>query len=429
MNCPLPFTTVPQPEPHGPVHALMVGLEMLVRSMKYDSGEDEVIVIAADTYLSEPGSLAVAAAEGLFIGMAHTHDMVRSWTWHEPEQLLWTDSPIPYPEDVFIGVFMSRLQWLCSTVEATLAQEGVDATMGPFLRFLDFQTARHRFTDWHDVGDLPALAAARRATFTSRDKHKLSLNDRGVVTKIGASMGESIKAKEMSDLVLGPRWLGYDEDIERLQLEYCDLPSLAELFLYWPGRPDTWQHVLSVVMARLERDLWTGINVERRQALKAAQDMYIDKPRRRLIAHGGYPVPEPLIDYIAQEVVHEVHPSRIHGDLNFGNILYSLGTDVFRLIDPRGDWGGFKRWGDLRYEYAKLRFSYRGLTAITHDLDVSRAAEARAMDELLEDRGVNLKHIAAIEATMYLSSIPLHDKSEREPMYQAALRCTEEAIS
>ena len=48
----------------------------------------------------------------------------------------------------------------------------------------------------------------------------------------------------------------------------------------------------------------------------------------------------------------------IHGDLNFGNILYNKSKDQFRLIDARVDFGGNVEYGDIYYDLAKL---YAGL--------------------------------------------------------------------
>ena len=52
----------------------------------------------------------------------------------------------------------------------------------------------------------------------------------------------------------------------------------------------------------------------------------------------------------------------IHGDLCFSNILCSEQNQVFKFIDPRGDFGGLKGiYGDRKYDVAKLYHSIDGL--------------------------------------------------------------------
>lgn len=424
MSCPVRYRTVIQQVPHGPVDALQHAVRALGPMRAYDFA----IVTAADTYVDA----SVRLPDRPFIATAETSDTGRSWC-HFTDR--WVDAPIDRPsKQVFIGLLGAYLHELGRACNSAIELAGRSSPMSPVIQWLYDYTSgfMHQVAGWHDTGDLGALAAARRATFTSRPKHEVTLDDRGIITKNGVMRDEVDAVTRMSRLHLGPQFISFFPD-GRLKLEYCDLPSLAELYLYWPGRPDTWRHIIEVVLLRLERDLWSELLVDsvaqlRNQSYSDACSMYLTKPRIRQAELGCAP-PQELEAFITAEVLSTMEITRIHGDLNFGNILYSLGTDTFRLIDPRGTFGTSKIWGDKRYEYAKLRFSYRhGLTAITHGVNVDRTAEADAIDELLLERGVNLKHIAAIEATLFLSSMPLHDESEHEPMRLAALDCMKEAL-
>ena len=51
----------------------------------------------------------------------------------------------------------------------------------------------------------------------------------------------------------------------------------------------------------------------------------------------------------------------MHGDFCFSNILFDLGHQIVRVIDPRGRFGQKGIYSDPRYDMAKLRHSIGGL--------------------------------------------------------------------
>ena len=53
-------------------------------------------------------------------------------------------------------------------------------------------------------------------------------------------------------------------------------------------------------------------------------------------------------------LVEENHPSFIHGDLQFDNIIHDKKTGEFTLIDWRHDFSGLNSVGDLYYDFAKM---------------------------------------------------------------------------
>ena len=114
----------------------------------------------------------------------------------------------------------------------------------------------------------------------------------------------------------------------------------------------------------------------------------------------------------------------IHGDLNFTNILYSLNTGTFRLLDPRGTWGETGFTGDVRYEYAKLWYS-QWFAPISHGLFDGDGILPMRYDEIdaltkVISQHADIKEIALISSLMLLSAIPLHDPSQKEILLKAA---------
>lgn len=118
--------------------------------------------------------------------------------------------------------------------------------------------------------------------------------------------------------------------------------------------------------------------------------------------------------------------SVIHGDLCLPNILVEEEHKFLRLIDPRGKFGDFDIYGDQRYDLAKLLHSIEGyydfiiadeFTLNVHDttidygfmLDFAQVKEKffTVFAEQLKD----LPELRLIEATLFLSMIPLHSDS------------------
>lgn len=430
MGTELPWTITVQPSARGPVDAIQYGLAVLDRGKMGD--DDQVIITFADSYFD---SMPPGTDEPNWVGVRSVKPGDRSWCYLDDLDTQWHDGIPALRTTAFIGVLQASVSSLRKVVSHVIYKHGNNVGMAPVLTELDVREVV--FPSWQDVGDIAALAAARRASFTCRSKHQLRLDDRGVLTKTGVTTHEAAAAARMESLLLGPRLVPSPSGV--LAQEFIDLPSLAELYLYWPGRPDMWKHIIEVITGRLELALWIDVTSkyrEQREAddqamIDAAVKMYITKPNERLERVSLPPMSEAFTDYLANEVVPTTMRAPIHGDLNFGNILYSLGTDTFKLVDARGDWGGLTTVGDVRYELAKLRYSYRdGFSAITHGLTVKRDEESAAMDEVIERHAKGqMKRIAAIEATLFYSAIPLHLLSEREALLRAGQRLEKEVLA
>ena len=128
----------------------------------------------------------------------------------------------------------------------------------------------------------------------------------------------------------------------------------------------------------------------------------------------------------------------IHGDFFFSNILKD--GEGFKVIDPRGDFGGLSIYGDPRYDLAKLRHSINGgydyiineeytlkasedehtvTLSIPFKTDVDRNTEF--FDNLVtKEFGFEIEDIKLIEALLFLTMIPLHsDDRKRQLAFMA----------
>lgn len=120
----------------------------------------------------------------------------------------------------------------------------------------------------------------------------------------------------------------------------------------------------------------------------------------------------------------------IHGDLCFANILIEDTYDFIRVIDPRGKFGTFDIYGDARYELAKLMHTLDGkydfIIEDMFDIDViGNTIEYHVHKQIDNITNVfldvfresidNIQTVRLIEATLFLSMIPLHsDYKQRQ---------------
>ena len=154
---------------------------------------------------------------------------------------------------------------------------------------------------------------------------------------------------------------------------------------------------------------------------------------RKIIINGkSYPSLEEIIsclpDMVARLLFENVEEyfSVIHGDLCLPNILIEEEHKFLRLIDPRGKFGDFDIYGDRRYDLAKLLHSLEGNydfiiadkfkvsvqdTAIDYEFTLDFAEIGEIFFEVFEEQLKDLSALRLIEATLFLSMIPLHADS------------------
>jgi hypothetical protein len=137
---------------------------------------------------------------------------------------------------------------------------------------------------------------------------------------------------------------------------------------------------------------------------------------------------------VTRKLVHNAPVSVVHGDYCFSNILYDIGNQIVRLIDPRGSFGVKGIYGDSRYDIAKLRHSicegYDYIVADMFDLQESGTQYESCIyhsglpqvlgvlfDKAVGEMGYALNEIRFIEGLLFLSMLPLHsDQPRRQKM-------------
>lgn len=433
---------VTQDEPRGPVDALRVGLASLTTAELRDG----IFMLASDSFLDEPLLLGDPSDRDDWVGVAPA-PVERSFCFEDSG--VYHDDRVDVGELVTIAVnYFTSARYVLDVASELVEQwdfsERPEIQMSAFfnvykaMQTIDDAELRHRHLNtWLDVGDVDALARAHRSRFISRSHHRLELDASGVIVKYGE--GEPFERQlnwllERRDCMIAgqanlvPRVHDVSRSTKHVSwysMEYVDLPTLAELWLYWPGLPSVWQALLRNVLTQLRANLWVGTPQDEPTANVL---WFVDKTRDRLAMRGlpeWHAVAEPLLDE-AEELLRGVTHTELvrgHGDLNFSNILYSLNSGMIKLIDPRGD--HLVPW---LYELTKLRFSYHGgYAAITHGLASlspgngvvvwpERSEEITALDDVIAEY-VDLDVLTVCEGCCMLSSAPLHEGVESEMLF------------
>lgn len=439
-----------QSQPRGPANALLVGLEALWCPNSEDCG---VYALMSDSFVDEPLGDESDDPERDWVGVWHAPTK-RSFCYALDDHFV--DGVVDPGSMVTVGINYLASRDDAHRAAATVANTGRADTFGEISMsefFNAYQDIRGTLTQrtlesWLDTGDVDALARAHRSRFISRSHHKLEFDDvAGIIVKYGEGeaferqlnwlleRGDSSNHRTANllprvyDSVTWPDARGW------YAMEYVDLPTLAELWLYWPGRPDVWQSLLANVVNQVGMNLWTGGGEEEPTANVL---WFVDKTRDRVNMRGlpeWHVVAEPLLD-LAEGYLRDVHSGLVrgHGDLNFSNILYSLNTGMIKLIDPRGD-----HLVPFLYELAKLRYSYHGgFTAITHGLASlvgeqvtlwpRRDDEVAALDEVLAE-WVPLDVLTVCEGCLLVAGAPLHDGVEAEMLFWRGIELLREVLT
>lgn len=232
-----------------------------------------------------------------------------------------------------------------------------------------------------------------------------------------------------------------------IEMECYGYNTLHELFLYGQLPLYRWQNIfekLRFVICDMGRYSVTGTE----DILRSMRDMYILKTVNRLDSLRK--VPEfhsffkddifinnnryhsldfymQILPNIIEEKLLNCNNLRfniIHGDLCFSNILLEENHGFMRVIDPRGEFGLFDIYGDVRYEMAKLLHSIEGKydfiiedmfkinihgNEITYGIHHKADGILSVFQDVFRIELEQYQDIKLIESTLFLSMIPLHN--------------------
>ncbi len=330
--------------------------------------------------------------------------------------------------------------------------------------------------NWDDFGHLDNFLKAQKIVET-RFFNEISIDkDKNILTK---------KSEEKEKLIneikwfltlpnklqwITPRIYSYSLEWEqpKILMEYYSYPTLHHLYLYGNHNIDKWKKIFKKLFYVHNEMKGYSLKINREDIKMALNNIYINKTIERLekvrqdsnfsryFEEEFYinnikikslnKLKELIIELVEKlEINKKEELNIIHGDYFFANILYDPTADIIKLIDPRGDFGGYGIYGDPNYDLAKLAHSVDGkYDFIIEDLFELEELDkgfnykiiySKKYDEIKElfysnfDKEARLT-IKFIQTLLFLSMIPLHkDKPKRQKvMLGVGVRILNEVI-
>ena len=287
---------------------------------------------------------------------------------------------------------------------------------------------------WYDIGDLPRYFKTCAALLNTKARAFNNLHfdaDLGTIRK-GPDYHNEHSIKTLRDekawydtltpeqSLFTPRILPHKVD---LIMSYESGTLLSDIMLY-ENMPDShWDYIMDrifqIKLKYFNNRIQNVGNIDSFSGL--SRKMWIDKTEERLSRIGGFPkgIKIKLLDWAYEVHKHTAPITGMHGDLHFANILYNQQTDQFKLLDPRGNYGGkVGTIGDDIYDWAKLAHDcYYGYNAAVADVPHNKYVKelfVRKLDEYDLPKDIILKGGLLLVATC----IPLHyDDSERQTRF------------
>jgi dTDP-glucose pyrophosphorylase len=329
--------------------------------------------------------------------------------------------------------------------------------------------------EWYDFGNIDNLVDARRRLLRPRFFNTLTINPTlNTITKI-SDHDQKLRDElnwylQLPDelKVLTPRIVSHHETNGRLEIvqEYYGYPTLAELYIYGDLSPETWtsilRHILDIhkefrrypgVLNPADVSaVYVGKTWERLELLRTQDAGWKELLERSELQFNGRRLRGVLqlrekLDQRAQALANSGVICIVHGDFCLSNILFDIGSQIIRLIDPRGNFGQRGVYGDARYDIAKLRHSLCGLyDYILADMfefeesdkgfkatvfsNGTQRVVGGTFDRLVEDAGYNLNDIRFLEGLLFISMLPLHHGHPRRQrmMYLTGLNLLNEVL-
>lgn len=248
---------------------------------------------------------------------------------------------------------------------------------------------------------------------------------------------------------VAPRIFDYSLDYNEpfVKMEYYAYNTIHELFLWGNYSKNKWKEIFKTLFETHKEFSKYKLELERHQIKKMLKEIYLDKTVQRLkslkkdqnfikyfqdeisVNNFVYPSLEAICEKLDEilevnKLYWKNNLSIIHGDYFFANILYDNKCNMVRVIDPRGDFGGYGIYGDPSYDLAKLSHSVDGkYDFIVEDLfrleenktSINYKILSDDKHEEIKDLFYNIlssyddiRRIKLIQALLFLSMIPLH---------------------
>lgn len=435
--------------------------------------DKEIILNFADTCVYE--NILTCPDDSFYYSEEYTSDLWTFFTLDNGYISQIIDKPKIFTSTkgmMFTGVFkFSNGSYLKKCLKESIEKpcKNISSFYSAILKYnLKYSMKPLKTENWHDIGHLDKYynfkleVEAREFNHISIDKNK------GILRKTSDEKDKFIGEiqwylKLPSDVeYCRPRIFSYSTSYANpfIEMEYYSYHTVHELFLYGSLRYDQWKSIFEKI-AFVMRDL-SRYTVKGDLIKSSLKEMYLEKTLSRLKKINEIPelhllMNEPItingIRYwslnkictmlkceIPQKLCEAQELHIIHGDLCFTNILVDDNYSFVKLIDPRGKFGSYDIYGDIRYDLAKLFHSVDG----KYDLIIKNKMNTQydeinnsiilafkdnkiecdlyallqeVFSDLIKDQ---IKNIEFIESLLFLSMIPLHNENKNHQIAMIA---------
>lgn len=448
-------------------YTIQYGIEFIIRQ---EPSVDYVYVNFADSLLDEP--IPVDNNDFIYYVTGMSTD---EWTYFREKQgkieiildkcLVGRDTSLGDVSNIFVGVFgFAKPHYF---LELLKQYSNVHSDMDTFYQAIFTYSQEYPFTilhsqNWFDVGHSDNYSKATTSV-AARSFNSIEIDEqRGILKKRSEN-----KEKLVNEIrwylripnklqYLLPRVYDYSLDLTDpyVSMEYYGYHTLHESLVFGDLPLVKWQAIFQKLLFAINDMGKFTVTGERIQFEVALRDIYLQKTFDRLDMMRNEPdfhsffentitingkeyrslneYLKMLPQLIEKLVVYTFTGqfNIIHGDLCFANILIEDTYDFIRVIDPRGKFGTFDIYGDARYELAKLMHTLEGkydfIIEDMFDIDViGNTIEYHVHKQIDNITNVfldvfresidNIQAVRLIEATLFLSMIPLHsDYKQRQ---------------
>lgn len=448
-------------------YTIQYGIEFIIRQ---EPSVDYVYVNFADSLLDEP--IPVDNNDFIYYVTGMSTD---EWTYFREKQgkieiildkcLVGGDTSLGDVSNIFVGVFgFAKPHYF---LELLKQYSNVHSDMDTFYQAIFTYSQEYPFTilhsqNWFDVGHSDNYSKATTSV-AARSFNSIEIDEqRGILKKRSEN-----KEKLVNEIrwylripnklqYLLPRVYDYSLDLTDpyVSMEYYGYHTLHESLVFGDLPLVKWQAIFQKLLFAINDMGKFTVTGERIQFEAALRDIYLQKTFDRLDMMRNEPDFHSFFEntitingkeYRSLNEYLKILPQLIeklvvytftgqfniiHGDLCFANILIEDSYDFIRVIDPRGKFGTFDIYGDARYELAKLMHTLEGkydfIIEDMFDIDViGNTIEYHVHKQIDNITNVfldvfresidNIQAVRLIEATLFLSMIPLHsDYKQRQ---------------
>ena len=283
--------------------------------------------------------------------------------------------------------------------------------------------------DWHDIGTIENY----KKTIKFFEKYNFSKTNEFIYINKSRVVKYFRDKKKCSRITkLSKINKNFYPKIDKFSENFISYKFINGHTLYEKNSPKITRSLLNY----LEKSFW---KINKKQIKNVCKKFYKDKTIQRLHLYkqkynfradktnyiNGEKTEriEKLLNQVKWKDLYDGIPCRIHGDLQFDNILIT-NDKQFKLIDYRDNFGGEIEYGDKYYDLAKLyggmilnyslikqnKFKYlKRAQKIDYSLPRAKTKEIKVFFEFLKEKELSISKVKLLTSIIFLNMAPLHE--------------------